>query len=245
VAVQFLTRIPVPAHEFDHTSLARAAFSFPLVGLLIGATAASFYRLLEPHLDRVVVSLIVILYLVVVTGGLHEDALADAADGFGGGNSKDRILAIFRDSRIGSYGAIAIVFSITARVVLLSTMPLWDVIPYLIAAHVLCRWTVLPLGYALAPARAEHDGQGARLAQRTSRNVLLVGTLMALLLSVFVLRRRAIAPLVATLLVTWLTGRFYRSTIGGVTGDCFGATMQLTEIAVYLCAAWKPGAHLA
>jgi cobalamin synthase len=188
VAVQFLTRIPVPAHEFDHTSLARAAFSFPLVGLLIGATAASFYRLLEPHLDRVVVSL---------------------------------------------------------SVVLLSTMPLWDVIPYLIAAHVLCRWTVLPLGYALAPARAEHDGQGARLAQRTSRNVLLVGTLMALLLSVFVLRRRAIAPLVATLLVTWLTGRFYRSTIGGVTGDCFGATMQLTEIAVYLCAAWKPGAHLA
>ena len=245
VAVQFLTRIPLPALEFRDDSLARASVFFPIVGLLIGATAGGLFRLLEPHLARVVVALLVVVYLILLTGSLHEDALADAADGFGGGHTKDRILAIFRDSRIGSYGAIAIVLSIAARVLLLTTMPFQYVVTYLIAAHVLCRWTILPLGWALPSARAENDGQGARLAQRTSRSTLLLGTFIAFALAFLVLRRQAPAPILAATLVTWLSGRFYRSKIGGVTGDCFGATVQTTEIAVYLCAAWNAGVYIA
>jgi adenosylcobinamide-GDP ribazoletransferase len=241
-AVQFSTRIPTPAVSYDPTALPRALKFFPVVGLGIGAAAALLQIILSPHLVRPLVALLVLSFLVLVTGCLHEDALADAADGFGGGWTREKILLIMRDSRIGSYGATALVLSLSARLLLLTTIPSWHMTRYLIVAQVLCRWTTLPLSFALPSARAMEggptDGLGAVIARLTTPATLIGGTIVSVAIAIICLGRASIAAVAAAAMVTLLSGLYYRRRIGGVTGDCFGATNQLTEIAVYLCGAW-------
>jgi adenosylcobinamide-GDP ribazoletransferase len=242
-AVQFLTRVPVPAMPYRADTLARAVKFFPVVGLLIGAAAALLHWLLVTHLPRPITALLVIVFLVLFTGCFHEDGLADAADGLGGGWSREQILRIFKDSRIGSYGGAALSLALLARVLLIASLPLPSVTAYLIAAHVLCRWSTLPLSFYLPPASGSDDvgaatGQGARIARLTTMGMLLFGTLFCLWIAVLALRWHAISATGAAALVTLASGLYYRRKIGGVTGDCFGATNQLTEIAVLLTGVW-------
>ena len=236
-AFQFLTRIPMPSIPFEENSLARSVKFFPLVGLAVGSGAALLQRILTVHLARPLTAFAVLIYLVLITGCLHEDGLADTADGFGGGWTKDRILAILRDSRIGSYGAIALVLSLLARYLLLASLPMERFASYVVSAHVLSRWSSLPLSYFLAPAR-EQEGQGARIAKLTSFPSLLFGSLVSIAIVVSALRRSALAPLLAAPFIVAMSGWLYQRKIGGVTGDCFGATNQLTEIAIYFCGVW-------
>jgi adenosylcobinamide-GDP ribazoletransferase len=232
----------MPSRPYEGGSLARSVKFFPLVGLFVGGGAALLHLLLVPHLSRFVVAFIVLVYLVLITGGLHEDGLADAADGFGGGTSPEKVLLILRDSRIGSYGGLALVFSLMGRIILIASLPLALVSFYLVTASVLCRWTVLPLSYFLSSARtpsaSDADGQGARIARHTSQLALIGGTLVSFAIAVAFLRSQAIAPILSVMILTWFTAAYYKRRIGGVTGDCFGATIQLAEIGVYLCGAW-------
>lgn len=236
-AFQFLTRMPLPRLAYSPDALSRSAMFFPLVGLAIGAAAAVLHRLLLPHLPLDIVAVLIVLFSILATGGLHEDGLADVADAFGGG-SRERVLEILKDSRIGSYGALAVVFSFVVRVLLLAALPGKAFAGYVIAAHVLCRWTILPLGCIL-PAARKQEGQGARIARQVSRVSIVVGTLFAFGMAAYLLRMAVWEPIAAVLLVTFLSGLYYRRRIGGITGDCFGATMQLAEIAVYFCGVWR------
>jgi adenosylcobinamide-GDP ribazoletransferase len=237
VAFQFLTRIPLPSGSFEADSLSRAIKFFPLVGLVVGSGAALLQRLLMPHLNRSLVALVVLIYLVLISGCFHEDGLADLADGFGGGWNKEQILLILKDSRIGSYGTTALILSLLSRYLLLASLPLEHFTAYVISSHVLCRWSSLPLSYFLPPAR-ENNGQGARIARLTTASSLAIGSIFSLVVVIYALHWAAIAPIVATLLTVVLSGWFYYRKINGVTGDCFGATNQLTEIAVYFCGGW-------
>jgi adenosylcobinamide-GDP ribazoletransferase len=237
VAFQFLTRIPTPSIAFEADSLSRATKFFPLLGLVVGSGAVALRKLLGLHLNRSLVALVVLIYLVLITGCLHEDGLADTADGFGGGQTREQILAIFRDSRIGSYGATALVLSLLARYLLLASLPLEHFAAYVISSQVLCRWSSLPLSYFLPPAR-EQNGQGTRIAKLTSLASLIFGSVFGFTVVAIALRRSAAAPMLVAILVVGLSGWFYSRELGGVTGDCFGATSQLTEIAVYFCGVW-------
>ncbi len=239
-AVQFLTRIPVPPFPFTPAMFPRSAKFFPVVGALIGAAAALAHAVLSPHLPRLVTAVLTVTLLVCITGAFHEDGLADTADGLGGGynsgQSRDRILEIFRDSRIGTYGGVALVLSLMARVTLLSAIPLDRVTAALVAAHILCRWSTLPLACFLPPARPSGDGHATTLNLTAGPTTL--GTAFAFAAAIALLGWRALPALLLAVAVTTATGLYYRRRIGGVTGDCFGATNQLTEIAVYLTAAW-------
>ncbi len=237
VAFQFLTRIPLPSIPFELDSLSRAIKFFPLVGLVVGIGAVVVQRLLVSHLGRPLVAVIVLVYLVLITGCLHEDGLADTADGLGGGWTREQILLILKDSRIGSYGATALILSLLARYSLLTLLPMEHFAAYVISAQVLARWSSLPLSYFLPPAR-EGAGQGARIAKLTSLPSLIFGSALTFLIVGFALRWLALAPLLMALVAVLLTGWLYFKKIGGVTGDCFGATTQLTEIAVYFCGVW-------
>jgi adenosylcobinamide-GDP ribazoletransferase len=241
-AIQFLTRIPVPAHPYEADSLSRSVKFFPFVGGVFGGSAALLHMLVVPHLPRLITALLVLVYLVAVTGCLQEDGLADAADGFGGGRNREQILLILRDSHIGSYGGVSLALSLVGRILLLSAIPIALVTPYLIASHVLCRWTVLPLSYFLPPARPGTpngaDGQGARIAKLTSTGTLIGGTIFSLTTATLLLRSHATAPIVVVMALTLITGFYYKQRIGGMTGDCFGATIQFAEIGVYVCGAW-------
>jgi adenosylcobinamide-GDP ribazoletransferase len=236
-AFQFLTRIPLPSPRYETDSLARSIKFFPVVGLVVGSGAALLHRLLIPHLSRPIVALVLIVYLVLITGCLHEDGLADTADGFGGGRNKEQILIILKDSRIGSYGSTALIVSLLSRYLLLASLPLEHFAAYVISAHVLSRWSSLPLSYFLAPAR-EQDGQGSRIAKLTSISSLAVGSIFSFAVVFFALRWAAAPPILAALLTVILSGWLYYRKIGGVTGDCFGATNQFVEIAVYFCGEW-------
>ncbi|MGC9158729.1 MAG: adenosylcobinamide-GDP ribazoletransferase [Terracidiphilus sp.] len=238
-AFQFLTRLPLNWLPYRPDALSRAARFFPLVGLALGAADAGIYLALAPHLSLAFIALLIVLFSTLITGGLHEDGLADVADGLGGGWNKEKALAIMKDSRVGSYGALAIVFSVVGRMLLLAHLPAADFVSYAISAEVLCRWTVLPLGRAL-PGAGEQAGQGARLARRISVPSLLIGTLFALVIVGSLLRWSMWKPVVAAAAVTLLSGLYYKKRIGGITGDCFGATIQLALVAVYLCGVWKP-----
>ena len=207
VAFQFLTRIPMPSTAFETDSLSRAIKFFPIVGLVVGSGAVLLQRLLISHLGRPLVALIVLTYLVLITGCFHEDGLADTADGFGGGWTKDQILLILKDSRIGSYGATALTLSLLARYLLLASLPMERFAAYVISAHVLCRWSSLPLSYFLAPAR-EQDSQGARIAKLTSLSSLVFGSSFSFAVVVFALRWSAVAPLLVAMLAAALSGWF-------------------------------------
>jgi adenosylcobinamide-GDP ribazoletransferase len=241
-AIQFLTRLPVPSQPYEPDMLSRAVKFFPVVGLLIGASAALLHFLLTSHLPGLIVALLVVILLVMITGCFHEDGLADAADGLGGGGKREKVLSIMHDSRIGSYGAAALTLSLIARILLIAALSPLHAEIYLIAAHVLCRWTTLPLSFYLPSARAgsedQIDGQGARIAQLTTCGTVALGTLFTFAVVVILLRNRALMPVLVSAGTTLLTAMYYKRRIGGVTGDCFGATNQITEIVIYLCGVW-------
>src|SRR5947208_9862659 len=164
VAVAFLTRLPVPRKvQTAPDALPSSAVFFPLVGLLVSIGAVILNRVFSRYVAHDVVVVIILVFLVVITGGLHEDALADAADGFGGGWGKDQILSIMRDSRTGSFGALAIALGLLARFVFMANLPIERFDGYLIAGQVTSRWTALPLAFLLPPAR-EQSGKGALIA---------------------------------------------------------------------------------
>ena len=241
-AIQFLTQVRVPSGPYEQDTLPRSVKFFPLVGALIGMGSALLYFVLAPHLPVKIVAVLIVLYMVVITGCLHEDGLADAADGFGGGRDRETVLAIMRDSRIGTYGAAALTLTLLARVLLIASLPQARAAGYLIAAPVLCRWTTLPLSLYLPPARERSenqiDGQGARIARLTNASSMFLGSLLTLGIVFALLRFRALAPVLVSVVVTLATALYYMHRIGGITGDCFGATNQLAEIAVYLCGVW-------
>ncbi len=237
-AFQFLTRLPLNRLAYKPDALPRAAMYFPLVGFAVGAGVAGLYRLLQTHLPSAVIALLIVLFSTLVTGGLHEDGLADAADAFGGGWNRQQVLAIMKDSRIGSYGALALVFSVGGRVLLLTYIPAASFIQYAISAEVLCRWIILPLG-AVLPSAREQDGQGARIARHVSVISLAVGTLISLGVVGFLLHMSAVWPVAAASAVALFGGLYFKNRIGGITGDCFGAASQLTLLAVYFCGVWQ------
>jgi adenosylcobinamide-GDP ribazoletransferase len=237
VAIQFLTRLPVPAApELPPDALAESARFFPVVGAIVGLGAIAIDLLVRPHADRNVSVVLILIYLVIVTGGLHEDGLADAVDGFGGGWAKDRVLTIMRDPNIGSFGAIAIGCSLLARFVFLTSLPTTSFYSVLLAGQVLSRWATLPLAHWLPPARNER-GQGARMARKTSKTSLIVATACMVMIVRLACGLAAIAMIAVACGMAVLTGVYYRRRIDGITGDCLGATCQLTECAVYLTGA--------
>lgn len=235
LAFQFLTRIPVPGKHHGQGGLSGAVKFFPVVGLVIALGAIGLRRTLINHLPPLVVAVLVLAYLVVITGGFHEDGLADSADGFGGGWTKEKILEIMRDSRIGSFGALAIGLSLLARYSLLSSLSTAKFSSYIVVALVLSRWTTLPLSYFMQPARTQ--GQGAGVMQ-TSILSLILGTIIAVVICYFSMHLAFWLPAVAAAIVTALSAAYYQKQIGGITGDCFGATNQLSEIAIYICGVW-------
>jgi len=232
-AVAFLTRLPVPQEvQVGPDALANSTVFFPLVGLLVSAGAIILNHVFSRFVAHDVVIVIILVFLVAITGGLHEDALADAADGFGGGWGKDQILHIMRDSRVGSFGVLAIALALLARFVFLSNIPPQRFDSYLVAGQVTSRWTALPLAFFLPPAR-EQDGQGARVAGKITTFSLVTGTLLTIVIVGVALGTKALWVGLAAVVITGAAGAYYRRRIGGVTGDCLGATNQIAEVAIY------------
>jgi adenosylcobinamide-GDP ribazoletransferase len=235
IAIQFLTRLPVPRSlETSAEELGQAAAFFPLVGIVVGGGAALVFLLLGYLLPQMSCVLGAVIFTAFITNGFHEDGLADTFDGFGGGWTKDRVLEIMRDSRIGTYGALALIFLILGKLNFLAALPHEQVWRWLIVAHTASRWTVLPLCSWLPYARAE--GQGKLVAKQVGVMEAVIGSVTFAAPLLLLSWRAALAAALVTGLVTLLSGLYFRSRLQGITGDCLGATNQLAEVSLYLTA---------
>src|SRR6266850_1445046 len=221
IAVQFLTRLPVPrALNSSETDIGKAAAFFPLVGVIIGGGAALVFVGLQRILPLPASVFCSIVFAAFITNGFHEDGLADSFDGFGGGWTKDRVLEIMRDSRIGTYGTLALTFVILGKFNFLSSLPPGQIWRWLIVAHTASRWTILPLCAWLPYARAE--GQAKLVAKQVGALEIVTATITLLLVFILVSWRAALAALLVTTLVTILSGLYYSDRLQGITGDCLG-----------------------
>lgn len=234
--LRFWSRLPVPASEHA-PDFARAIRMLPVAGLVI-ALPAVVTLLLARMLDlpALVASGLAIATLVATTGALHEDGLADTADGLFGGATPERRLEIMRDSRIGTFGALALGLSLILRVTALAALAGVSTglaVAALLSGAALSRTAgLLPLA-CLQPARA--NGLGAGVAQ-PERSALQFATMLAILsLSLPILAGASLSRVIVTggiaVVAAYLPVPLARAKIGGQTGDIAGASQQLSEIA--------------
>ena len=239
-ALRFLTIVPVPSSDLmEKDWLTRSAKYFSAVGFLVGAAAAGVLLLASEIWNGAIPAMLATAASIALTGALHEDGLADMADGLGGGRTKDKRLEIMKDSRIGAYGALALGFGIALRVIALSALVPWVGAVALVAANAGGRFAaaavMVTLNYAGDPAvtRIAHTNDRPRVFEVViALSLALIGLLPVALTSAFA----AFAGLVAgTILAVWLVGRA-RKLIGGYTGDVLGAVEQVNEIVILLTA---------
>ncbi|HEX7183782.1 MAG TPA: adenosylcobinamide-GDP ribazoletransferase [Thermoanaerobaculia bacterium] len=239
-ALTLLTRLPAPhLAEFQEEWLARSAAYFPLVGLIVGLLAAAVYFLADLLWSSPVPAILALAAVAWVTGGLHEDGWADVFDGFAASRDRERILAVMKDSRIGSSGAFALILLVFGKLAALATLPLTRALAALVAAHILSRWSSLPLMWGMPYARPE-GGMALPLVGRVSGGRLAAGTVVAGLITVPILRWAAIPALIAALVAVIAPGLVFRRRLGGITGDCLGTANQLVELSVLLALAAHP-----
>lgn len=243
-ALRFFSRLTIPKLPWEtdpHAApdFARAARAVPLAGALIGtigAVALALASLLG--LPATATAICAVAALILVTGALHEDGLADTADGFGGGATRERKLDIMKDSRIGSYGVVALILALTMRVTIIAEIMtrfgLLSAAVALIGAGAVSRLAALWLPYRLPPARS--DG-AAVAAGAPSDAAFLQASLSAVVIALAVLwpvagLGAALGCLLAALGIAAGMAYLSRRQIGGQTGDVAGATQQLADLAI-------------
>ncbi|MCU0665206.1 MAG: adenosylcobinamide-GDP ribazoletransferase [Myxococcota bacterium] len=239
-AVSFLTRVPVGRRPLHPQDLRNAPALFPLVGGALGLLAACVFTLAAP-LSPLAAAVLCVSFTAYLTGAFHEDGLADTADALGGDVSRERALEILKDSRIGSFGTVALVLTLLARVMLLSQIQAPAVLP-LVACHCLAR--LAPVWLMTHLPHASPDGSKSKdllSLDRRSAYVALVLAAMALA-PAWWLERASLLRLGVAVGVVLLIGLWFavlsKRRLGGITGDVLGATEQLCEVGVLAVFAW-------
>lgn len=223
-AFSFLTRLPTGGHGDPGP----AVVWFPLVGLTVGAIVGLVHIALSELTEPLVAAAVAVSVGVLVTGGFHEDGLGDMADGFGGGWTVDRRLEIMRDSRLGTYGVLAITSTLVIRVAALSTLGGRRAVVLVACAHLLSRnWSILVLGFAehVRPAGlSDASATGAR------RSTLAPAAVLWFVIAAVGLGPGRFAVMAGLgLVATGATVALSYRKIGGVTGDVLGAVEQVSE----------------
>jgi adenosylcobinamide-GDP ribazoletransferase len=233
------TRLPLGGYPYRAEDWRWAPAHLPLVGAAIGAVAAGVWWLCGvAGLGPSIAATLALGTSVLVSGALHEDGLADAADGLGGGHDAERTLSIMKDSQIGTYGALALGFSLLVRVAAISSLGAHDGF-WLIAVHCLARVgpvrLMLTERYVSAPNSAKSPHflpiQRGQLLVALGWAALILG--LGMVTGWLPLFGAACVP-PALLLITLLAGRYFRKAVGGITGDLLGAVEQVSEIVAWL-----------
>jgi adenosylcobinamide-GDP ribazoletransferase len=232
IAISLSTRIPVrstaPVAEGD---VARASWALPIAGILVGLLGALVYWLsIRLRLQPEPAAMLALAATILVTGAMHEDGLADAADGLGGGKTREQKLEIMRDSRIGSFGACALIVSIVLRWSSLAAIADPRLVAIaLVTAHAAAR-APLPLFMRLLPP-ARTDGLSVGAGQPPPQSVVIAIVLGLLCLLFSFALSGTLTALIALAAAVLLFARLVKTQIGGQTGDVLGALEQVCEAA--------------
>ncbi len=245
VALQFLTRVPMPgamaAQGWQPEWLHQSARHFPAVGLLVGAVAAAVLWAAAFAWTATIAVLLSMAATAWLTGGFHEDGLADTLDGLGGAVDRERALVIMKDSRLGSYGALALIFVLALKAAALHGLATRDLLATLAAlplAHGLSRAATVMLLRGLRYGGDAEHAKAKPMAQRVDgfSTAVALGwaTLLAGCTALFLPWLAVGAALIAVAAVTLWMAQWLQRRLGGYTGDALGATQQFSELAVYL-----------
>jgi adenosylcobinamide-GDP ribazoletransferase len=233
IATQFLTRLPIPERlqsQWTMADLRGSVHLFPLVGVLVGLAAGLVYAAaVFLNLPPVIAAILAVAAQILVTGALHEDGLADVCDGFGGGRTRGEKLAIMRDSRLGTYGALGLMLGLALRIGAIAHLTDPTIVAQaLVAAAALSR-AAMPVALRLLP-QARADGLAASAGQ-PERGRVLLGVGLGLAVSVACLEPlTAGAAIAASMVLAWLFLHLSRRQIGGITGDVLGGLQQCVEV---------------
>ena len=233
VAVQFLTRLPVPVlRSFNPCWMDASVAYFPFAGLIVGGICASVWLAATQIWPPGISAILAVAAGIAATGAFHEDGLADTADGLGGGLTREKRLAIMKDSRIGTYGTVVLLTALALKVACLAVMSPWTGAVALLTAHV-CGRIVPVVASRLVPYAGETEGAKVSPVVPSGRRLAFAvasGLVLALLIPV--------VPMVAALAAgtagaCWMLAKAQKL-IGGQTGDVLGASEQVFEVAVLL-----------
>jgi adenosylcobinamide-GDP ribazoletransferase len=230
-ALIFFTRIPVRLNNFDEADLNPSTRYFPLIGILIGSFGALVFWLADRFLPLEIAVLLSMASTILLTGAFHEDGLADAVDGLGGGWAKEQVLTIMVDSRIGSYGAIGLVLVLLSKYQALSYQALGLIPITLVAGHAISRLSAVLVMATQSYVKTE--GKSKPIATQLKLTELIIATFFGLLPLAFMKLEFLLALIPVALIWCWFSLKI-RKRIGGYTGDCLGAMQQLTEVAFYI-----------
>jgi len=239
IALQFFTRLPIPRWVgFQPEWLQHASRYFPLVGCVVAAIAAGVYALAALVLPAPLAAVLSTAASIYITGAFHEDGFADTCDGLGGGMTRERVLEIMKDSRVGAYGAIGIVCMLGVKCTALAMLPPVSAIAALFLAHPLSRLAATSLIWRMDYARDQ--GKAKPMAQQMRGAEFAIAAVTALLPGAVLVASGLLAftwlaacVAAAALSALWLARKF-QARLQGYTGDCLGAVQQLAEVAVYL-----------
>jgi adenosylcobinamide-GDP ribazoletransferase len=237
LALGFFSRIPVPSKpDFKPADMAGISAFFPLVGWIISLGMVLVYLGLHLLLPPSISMIGMLAAGIWLTGALHEDGLADTADGLGGGFEREHVLTIMHDSRVGSYGVLALTIILLLKFTALSAMSASVMLWVVVAGHSVSRLAGVMLMQTLAYVRPQ--GKGGSMTQPLGKPALAFAIFTGLLplLGAFWFIHLVFLPLIllAVALVWWWFRATLKRRLGGYTGDCVGAMQQLTEITFYL-----------
>ena len=246
VAIQFLTRLPVPPFAYYNPQwLHQSSRHFPAVGLLVGLLCAGVFWLGSILFTPLVAAVISTVFGIRLTGGFHEDGLADSCDGLGGGLTRECTLTIMKDSRLGTYGVLGLVSALLLKVTLLASMPLSVAIVALIIGHTASRLlcisllALLPYGGEIEHAKAKPMAQQLTPLQGmlSSGWLILAGVLVTIIfpntMHQIGLGQWLLTLLLALIATDYMRRLLYRR-LEGYTGDGLGATQQASEVTIYI-----------
>jgi adenosylcobinamide-GDP ribazoletransferase len=229
-ALQFLTVFPTPLrHEVTAKALSQSLTYFPLVGLILGAILLGLYYGLTLILPPSVVNALLIIALVILTGAHHLDGLIDTCDGVIAGKSKDERLAIMSDSQVGAFGIVGAILLLLLKYVSLSSAA---ILPALLLMPTLSRWTMVSIIFTFPYAKS--SGMGLAFKQGANWQRLTIATAIALIAAVALLKWWGLALMAALWLIAFGISSYFRSRLGGLTGDNYGAINELTEVLVLI-----------
>jgi adenosylcobinamide-GDP ribazoletransferase len=233
LAIGFLTILPVLGERRASDESVAASFGwFPLVGLLIGAALCAEDWILAHVFAQVIRSVFIVFSMAAITGAVHLDGLADTADALGAGRNRTRALEILRDSRIGTFGAIAVFFDLTLKILALSTLTGSRRYAALLLAPALARWSMVAVAAEMTYLRSK--GAGSVLLAGIGTRVLLRASFTVLAAIILMLSSRTFGAAITGVATVVVMRVLYRRWLGGITGDLIGACGELVEVAALL-----------
>jgi adenosylcobinamide-GDP ribazoletransferase len=234
-ALMFYTRIPCPKWvDHDAEYINKSTRYFPLIGYIVGGASAFIFIACSFVLSKEVSLILSFIASVLITGAFHEDGFADVCDGFGGGWTKEKILEIMKDSRVGAYGVIGLILLFLFKFLLLQSIAT-NLLPLVIlTSHVFSRYCAVTFIATHNYVRENEDAKAKPVAKGMNLKNLIVASIFGL--GAFLIFKSALVfvLIIPVYVVKIYLGYYFKKWIGGYTGDCLGATQQICEVSFYL-----------